>query len=187
MASNAIKTPLVIATHVRKFSSTSRLKDKAKGAAIGSVGGRVAYHNGTSVVNLLDTFGQNTSGQPNTAVVGLTGSVWAAGTSGVANVLAWQNPSATPVIITRVLVYVATGSTGQCTLVAGTSTISATLMNNDLIYADNMQVLGVYSNLNRTATEMMEAVLPGSKWVTFTALGSPVGLVGNAYINYFLV
>ena len=187
MATNVIKTPLVIGTHVRKFNSTSRLKDKNKGAAIGAVNGKLYWHNGTGPVQILDASGLNLQGQPNTTVSTLTGSVWATGTAGVANVLAWQNPSTSPVIITRVLVYVAKGSNAPSTLVAGTSTVSPTQMNNDLIYADNLQVLGVYSNLRQTATEQMEVVLPGSGWVTFTALGDPTGFVGNAYINYFLV
>ena len=186
MATNVIKTPLVIATHVRKFNSTSRLKDKNKGAAIGSVGGKVYQNNGSTTPQLLDTGGANQQGYQNTAVVPLTGSAWITGTQGVSNVLAWQNPVSGVIIIERVFVYVSTPSTNPASLAAGTAQVSPTLLSNDLIYADSMQVIGVYSNLNRAATELVEQVLTVGGWITFTAIGNPAGVVATAYIRYFV-
>lgn len=44
-----IKIPFVIATHVKKFTSTASLKNKNKAAALGMVSGQLFYHDGTAV------------------------------------------------------------------------------------------------------------------------------------------
>jgi hypothetical protein len=48
----SIKVPFVIATHVKKYTSTSSLKNKSKAAALGSISGQLYFHDGTSVRNL---------------------------------------------------------------------------------------------------------------------------------------
>lgn len=47
-----IKIPFVIASHVKKFTTTTQFKDKSKAAAIGLLNGQLAYHNGTAVVTV---------------------------------------------------------------------------------------------------------------------------------------
>lgn len=49
-----IKIPFAIATHVKKLTSTGQFKDKSKAGAIGWISNFLAYHNGTSVINLAD-------------------------------------------------------------------------------------------------------------------------------------
>lgn len=44
-----IKVPFVIASHGKKYTSTTALKDKSKAFALGMVGGQLFYHNGTAV------------------------------------------------------------------------------------------------------------------------------------------
>ena len=52
MASNSIKWPYIIATHLRKFSASSALKSKTKAFPFGMVSGVPMIHNGTQVCNL---------------------------------------------------------------------------------------------------------------------------------------
>jgi hypothetical protein len=44
-----IKIPFVIASHVKKYTSTSSLKNKTKAAAIGMISGQLFFHDGTAV------------------------------------------------------------------------------------------------------------------------------------------
>jgi hypothetical protein len=44
-----IKTPFVVATHIKKFTATSSIKNKSKAAGLGMVGGQLFFHNGTAV------------------------------------------------------------------------------------------------------------------------------------------
>lgn len=45
----SIKIPFVIASHIRKYSATSSIKNKNKAAGVGMVGGQMFYHDGTAV------------------------------------------------------------------------------------------------------------------------------------------
>lgn len=44
-----IKIPFVIASHIKKYSSTASLKNKSKAAALGMVSGSPYFHDGTAV------------------------------------------------------------------------------------------------------------------------------------------
>lgn len=48
-----IKIPFVIASHVKKFTSTSSFKNKSKAGAIGMISGVLYVHNGTSVLPVV--------------------------------------------------------------------------------------------------------------------------------------
>lgn len=54
-----IKTPFVIATHVKKFSATSSINNKSKAAGLGSVGGVLYFNNSSSVVPIQAASGSS--------------------------------------------------------------------------------------------------------------------------------
>lgn len=104
-----------------------------------------------------------------------------------AGVLAWQNPEATAIIITRVVLDRTTKSTGASTINIGTTAVSATTSSDNLIDGvDSGATEGVEDNISDAGTNgKARQKLAAAKWVTFTsASGDVTGLVANAYIHY---
>jgi hypothetical protein len=105
----------------------------------------------------------------------------------------WQPPELTAVIITRVIVYIATATTGACTLAIGTGT-SATTSYSNLVPATTIHTSGaivdnILSNIvAATAAESgcvgTAVLLPAASYVTFTGSASSAGVVGAVYIKY---
>lgn len=55
-----IKIPYVIASHVKKFTSTASILNKSKAAGLGLVSGILYFHNGTAVVPVGSSLPFNT-------------------------------------------------------------------------------------------------------------------------------
>jgi len=102
-------------------------------------------------------------------------------------VFAWQAPSNTDVLVTRLLLDVTAPSVGACTVDAGTTAVSAATSSDNLI--DGLSVAGaagLYSNLKNPGTNgRADQRLGAGKWVTGSvASGASAGLAGFAYIHY---
>jgi hypothetical protein len=105
-------------------------------------------------------------------------------------VLSWANPETGSIIITRVVLDVTTKSTSACTLDVGTTAASATTSSDTLI--DGVDVgtaIGTFDNYEDAGTNgTSRQKLATGKWVTASkASGAAAGLVGYAYIEYFLI
>ncbi|HEX7334227.1 MAG TPA: hypothetical protein VF290_22165 [Pyrinomonadaceae bacterium] len=101
--------------------------------------------------------------------------------------LSWQNPEATAIIITRIVLDRTTKSTGASTIDIGTTAVSATTSSDNLIDGvDSGAAEGVEDNINDAGTNgKARQKLAAGKWVTFDeASGDVTGLVANAYIHY---
>jgi hypothetical protein len=107
-----------------------------------------------------------------------------------AGVLAWQNPEATAIIVTRVVLDRTTKSTGASTTDIGTTATSATTASDNLIDGLNSGAAeAAEDNLNDAGTNgKARQKLASGKWVTFKeASGDATGLVANAYIYYHVI
>lgn len=107
-----------------------------------------------------------------------------------AGVLNWQNPEATAIIITRVVLDRATKSTGASTIDIGTTAVSATTVSDTLIDGlDAGAAEAIADNITEVGTNgKSRQKLAAGKWVTFkSASGDTTGLVANAYIHYHLI
>jgi hypothetical protein len=116
----------------------------------------------------------------------LTGAAIHAGTGGV---VAWQNPEAVAILITRVLLDLTTVSTGACTLDIGITTASATTTSDTLLDGiDANSAVGLFDQMNAaldTGTNAFAQKLASGKWVTIDEkTGDATGLVGTLYIQY---
>ena len=102
-------------------------------------------------------------------------------------VLSWQNPEATNIIVTRIVLDITTAATGSCSISAGTTPTSATTSSANLI--DTLDVnaaAGVFDNLGNAGTlgKTRQKVAAG-KWLTISkASGATAGMAGYAYIWY---
>ena len=105
-------------------------------------------------------------------------------------VLAWANPEAGSILITRVVLDVTTKATGACTVDIGTTAASAATSSDTLI--DGLDVgtaTGVFDSITDKGTNgKSRQKLATGKWVTGSmASGAAAGLVGVAYIHYNLI
>ena len=104
-------------------------------------------------------------------------------------IFAWQNPEAGTIIIKRVMISVTTIATGACTIAVGTTATNATTSSNNLMDAlDVHSATGLFDNLLTPGTAgKAQQTLASGKWVTGSkASGASAGIVGSAYIEYFL-
>lgn len=111
----------------------------------------------------------------------------AADTAG--GLFAWQNPEASSIIVVRTLLDVTTKSTGACTVDVGTTATNATTSSDNLL--DGVDVgtaAGLFGSINEAGTNgKSRQKLAAGKWVTGSkATGATAGIVGSAYIEYFL-
>jgi hypothetical protein len=105
-------------------------------------------------------------------------------------VLAWANPESSSIIIIRVVLDVTTKSTGACTLDIGTTATNATTSSDNLM--DGLDVgtaAGTFDNIEDQGTNgTSRQKLASGKWITASkASGAAAGLVGYAYIEYFVI
>lgn len=124
-----------------------------------------------------------------TAVVSLTGAAIHAGTGGV---IAWQNPEASAILIQRVILDLATVSTGAATLDVGVTEVSATTTSDTLLDGvDANAATGVFDSMNAALDAGANAKaqkLAAAKWVTIDEkTGDATGLVGKLYIQYVVI
>lgn len=120
-----------------------------------------------------------------TALISLAG---AADTGG--GIGSWQNPHENSVIITRVVVHTTTKATAACTMDVGYTATGATTSADNLI--DGVDVgtaTGVFDNVTNAGSNGKAVQLVASgKYVNFsTASGAAAGLVGTAWIEYYVV
>ena len=104
-------------------------------------------------------------------------------------VFAWANPEAVSILITRVLLDITTKATAACTVDVGTTATSATTSSDNLL--DGVDVgtaAGLFGSINEAGTNgKSRQKLAAGKWVTGSmASGAAAGLVGSAYIEYYL-
>lgn len=111
----------------------------------------------------------------------------AVGTGG--GVLAWQNPESSSIIITGFSVDVTTASSGACTVDFGTTATNATTSSDNLIDGASVAATGVLSSIDDKGTNgKARQKLAAGKWITGSvASGTVTGLVGYAYIRYFVI
>ena len=111
----------------------------------------------------------------------------AVGTGG--GVLAWANPESGSIIITGFSIDVTTQSTGACTVDFGTTATSATTTSDNLMDGVSVAATGVLSSIDDKGTNgRSRQKLATGKWVTGSvASGTVTGLVGYAYIRYYVV
>lgn len=104
-------------------------------------------------------------------------------------VLAWQNPESGSIIITGFSVDVTTASTGACTVDFGTTATNATTSSDNLIDGASVAAIAVLSNIDDKGTNgKSRQKLATGKWITGSmASGAAAGLVGYAYIRYFVI
>ena len=105
------------------------------------------------------------------------------------NVLSWANPESSDIIITRLVVNVTTASTGASTIDFGTTATTATTSSDNLIDGVSGASIAALDNLQDAGTNGKQLQkLASGKWVTGTqASGDITGIVGFAYIHYFVV
>ena len=105
-------------------------------------------------------------------------------------VFAWQNPHENAVIVTRVVLDVTTKATAACTLDVGmTATSAATSADNLIDGLDVNAAAGVFDNVEDQGTNgTSRQKVASGKWVTASkASGATAGLIGTAFIEYYVV
>lgn len=104
-------------------------------------------------------------------------------------VLAWQNPEAGPIIVTRLILDVTTKATGACTLDAGTAANGTTSNDGLLDGVDVGTAAGTFDNLgNAGVNGRARQKLAAGQFVTVSqASGAVAGLVGTALIAYVVL
>ncbi len=108
----------------------------------------------------------------------------AATTTAAGGVLKLQNPEGEDLILTRLVLDVATQSSGAATVDAGIDDDGA---NSSDIVIDGLSVAtaGVFDNLKNGGTNGRAAVLwPADHHLVITASATTAGLVGFAHIDY---
>ena len=101
----------------------------------------------------------------------------------------WQNPEGKSIFVTRVLLDVKTPSSGACTADVGTTATSGTTLSDNLIDGASLATAAkLLDNLGDAGTNgKTKQKLAAGKWVTGSvASGASAGLVGDAYIEYFV-
>lgn len=105
-------------------------------------------------------------------------------------IFAWANPEASSIVIERIVIDTTVVATAACTLDIGTTATSATTSSDTLI--DGLDVnaaIGTFDNITDKGTngKSRQKIATG-KWVTGSkATGASAGLVGYAYIHYFVI
>lgn len=105
-------------------------------------------------------------------------------------VLSWVNPEASAILINRCTIVTSVKSTGASTVDAGTTAASATTSSDNLLDGlDTGTAVVTTDNLQSPGTngKQLQSLAAG-KWVTISrASGACAGLVGFAYIEYFIL
>lgn len=105
-------------------------------------------------------------------------------------VLSWQNPEAVAIAIIGFELDITTPATVACSLDAGTTITTSTTASDNLI--DSLDVhtaAGLFNVGDQTgANGKTRQRLASGKWVTISKdTGATAGMVGNAYIRYYLL
>ena len=101
----------------------------------------------------------------------------------------WANPETASIIVDGVYLNITTQSSAACTVDCGTTATSATTLSDNLIVGLSGATAGLYSNGDDAGTNgKKDQLLASGKWVTGSvASGASAGVVGYAYIKYFVI
>lgn len=104
-------------------------------------------------------------------------------------VLAWANPEATAILVTRVILDVTTKSTGACTIDVGVAANGTTSNDTIMDALDIGTAAGTFDNVENQGTNGKAAlkVAAGSYVTASMASGAAAGTVGFAYIEFFRI
>lgn len=104
-------------------------------------------------------------------------------------VFAWLNPEAGAIVVNRLALDVTTASTGACSISSGKAANGTTSAANLIDTLDVHSATGTFDNIaNPGAGGKPLARVSSGQYVTGSvASGTVTGLVGNAYIEYFVV
>lgn len=106
-------------------------------------------------------------------------------------IFAWANPESASIIVNKVVVDVTTKTTSACAIDVGvTPTSAATSVDNLIDGLDINAAIGVFDNITDKGTNgKSRQKLASGKWVTASVSGggASAGLVGFAYIEYFVI
>jgi len=99
-------------------------------------------------------------------------------------VLALANPEGRDIVVTRLILNIATASSGAATVDAGIAADAVT-SNDTLIDGKSVATAGIFDNIEDQGTNGKSAVKWGSgQYLTITASATLAGLVGEAIIDY---
>jgi hypothetical protein len=104
-------------------------------------------------------------------------------------ILSWLNPEAGPILVVGFFLYITTPATAACTASFGTTTTSATTLSANLITGLDVHTAGGLfdDDTDIGASGKTRQLLAQGGWITgSTASGASAGLVGSAYVRYFL-
>lgn len=166
-----IKIPYVIATHVKKFTSTASLINKNKAGAVGMVSGVVYYHDGTAARKIYSNGG----------VVSATASTLALTAAAHDGRIVVLNRAAG----ITVTLPAATGSGAHFYLVTGTTLTSGSMVFAVANASDYMrgQVTTVGASTNTFLTANTGTVATESDTMTWNRTTSGLGTQGD-YVEF---
>lgn len=104
-------------------------------------------------------------------------------------VFSWVNPEAVAINVLRVDVEVDTIATGACSIDVGITAVSATTQSDTLIDGlDIHTATGVFTTIDQAGTNgKSRGQVAIGGWITATKdSGASAGIVGNAFIQYYL-
>ncbi len=133
------------------------------------------------------------NGVPVTAVSGAPIKIVAVALAAVdtgGGIVSWVNPEVGAIVVTGIVLDVTTVATAACSVSAGTTVVSATTSSANLIDTlDVHSATGAFSNFSNPGSggKTLQRLAAGG-WVTVSkASGASAGIVGNAYISYFVL
>lgn len=103
-----------------------------------------------------------------------------------AGVLSWANPTASTIIIERVILDVTTDSTGASTVDCGIGSSATAISDTLLDGIDTGTAAALFDTItNKGSNGATQRKMTASQYLTCSqATGTVTGLVGNAYIHY---
>lgn len=104
-------------------------------------------------------------------------------------IFSWVNPEAVGIVVTKVDINVTTIATGACSIDVGTTAVSGTTQSDTLIDGlDVHSATGVFSTASQAgANGVPPKTLAVGAWVTGSKdSGASAGIIGAAYIHYYL-
>ena len=103
------------------------------------------------------------------------------------SLLAWANPEGVPIMVTRFILDITTPATGAATADFGVAADGATSSDTLVDGVDIGSAAIVADNIDGGGTNGKSfAKMTASQYITGSQSASSVGLVGNAYIEYFI-
>ena len=108
-------------------------------------------------------------------------------------ILSWQNPEASAIVVTRLIIDLTTKATAACTADFGTAANGTTSSDNLIDGVDLNAATGVFDNISDKGSsgkekQRLDATGGSTDYITGSkATGAAAGLAGSAYIFYYEV